>query len=549
MTTQATPPEIQSTERVQSVLEQAISAALAKVIDPMVGLDGVDRTKIENNPLMQAAELKRCSEDAAYWMSHYAFTYDPRDPDPANRSKLLKLWPKQVEMVQWMERKWQESQHGQVDCAIQKSRDSGVSCVCAAFAVHKWLFQKDFKWGFGSYTEKKVDSLGDPDSLFEKIRIMIRKLPPWMKPRGMKDRDHLLQCRVSNPETGSIIIGEIGDNIGRGGRNAGYVVDESSFLEHPDLADHALTGNAPFRLDVSTPNGIGNWFFRKVHSLPPDNVFTFAWQDDPRKDEVWKEAMIAAKGQIVFEREYNLNYAASLEGIAIPSEWVRSAVDLPIPAVGEIVAGFDVADEGENESVLAPRQGSVIHKLITWSKINTTQSAHTAARHLEEMKAVRVFYDAVGSSVKGTWDSMLNDQGDESHLPFETVPVVGQEAASKTKVWPDGKTSYQKFANVRAEMWWIMRTRFEKTYEYVKWQNGEPGGAFHEVDELISIPNDPTLINQLSTPLIEYNSKNGKIQIESKVKMKQRGVKSPDRADATAYSWYNKDPKRPFWFL
>ncbi len=76
------------------------------------------------------------------------------------------------------------------------------------------------------------------------------------------------------------------------------------------------------------------------------------------------------------------------------------------------------------------------------------------------------------------------------------------------------------FKNLKAELWWLVRTRFEKTYEYVT------GIKKHLLEDLISIPNHPQLIAELSMPL-HFRTENGKIQIESKDQMRTRSQKTP----------------------
>lgn len=531
-----------------SALELALANAIKIVAEPHIGqgISSGDQSKIEFNVQMQEEEMERCRGDVVYWICNYFWTYDHRATID-NRERLLNLFPRQVEFVKWLQWMRKITENSVADGLVEKGRDSGISCICCAFALHGWLFEPFFKCGMGSYIQPKVDSLGDPDSLFEKLRIGIRKLPAWMKPSGLKEREHLLQQRITNPANGSIIIGEVGDNIGRGGRNLLYIVDESAYLEHPDLADSALTGNTNLRIDVSTPNGIGNSFWQKRHSLPPEQVFVYKWEDDPRKDQAWKEATIKAKGLIVFEREYNRNYAASIEGVAIPAIWVKSAVSLGLPEIGDLVVGMDVAAEGDCANCLAPRRGPRVLPLIDWKGMNVTQSAHHAMRICQELGATAVCVDVVGvgSGIKGEWDTLTASQDGEG-LPFEFVPVVGGERPTET-LWPDGKTSRQKFANIRAEMWWTMRERFRKTHEYVLFQRGEVGGACHEIDELISIPDDPQLISELSMPLVSYTNA-GKIQIEGKKEMRSRGIRSPDKADAVIYSQNIGEQKRPFRF-
>jgi phage terminase large subunit len=56
---------------------------------------------------------------------------------------------------------------------------------------------------------------------------------------------------------------------------------------------------------------------------------------------------------------------------------------------------------------------------------------------------------------------------------------------------------------------------------------------------MISIPNHPELIAQLSLPLWQTTD-TGKTKLESKPDMKKRGVGSPDFADALAYRYAPK---------
>ena len=101
---------------------------------------------------------------------------------------------------------------------VEKSRDSGATWMACVFAVWLWLFQDGSTSGFGSRKEILVDRQGDMQSIFEKIRTIIRRLPHYLLPRGFKPEVHLNYMRILNPEIDTSIIGEAGDNIGRGGR-------------------------------------------------------------------------------------------------------------------------------------------------------------------------------------------------------------------------------------------------------------------------------------------------------------------------------------------
>ena len=56
------------------------------------------------------------------------------------------------------------------------------------------------------------------------------------------------------------------------------------------------------------------------------------------------------------------------------------------------------------------------------------------------------------------------------------------------------------------------------------------------------LPNDDDLVGQLSCRKYTYHS-SGKIKIESKKEMKDRGLKSPDRADAVTLACLPVKPK------
>jgi hypothetical protein len=464
-----------------------------------------------------AAEFARCVADPVHFINAHCRTYDPRT---AAKSLPFKLFPKQVEFVRWL----RALEAGQQSGLCEKSRGVGVSFLCAAYALHGWLFRPGYKAGFGSRKLEYVDKIGDMDSIFEKIRFMLRGLPPWMLPEGFRWRDHDCHTKLLNPANGAAITGEGGDQIGRGGRCSIYFVDEAAFIERPHLIDRSLAENTNVRVDVSTPNGPGNPFAVKRYSLPVERVFTLHWRDDPRKDEAWAERTKRERGVTAFAAEYDIDYSASLEGICIPGAWVRAAVGLDLPKSGKCVAGFDVGEEGNDLSVLIPRWGPVAGDPVSWGRQNTTATAWRARDEANRLGVQEVYFDAdgVGSGVKGTWKAAENPLGFGDH------PVHVGSSATET-FWPDGQTSKERFANLKAELWWRLRCRFERSYEYVT------QGVDHAPEDMISIVNHPQLIADLSLPLVEY-TENGKIRLESKEKLRRRGVKSPDFAEALVLS-------------
>ena len=135
--------------------------------------------------------------------------------------------------------------------------------------------------------------------------------------------------RLLNPANDTTIIGEAGDNIGRGGRCSLFFVDEAAYLEHPALIEAALTATTDVRIDISTPC-IGS-LFNEWASKSSATKFVFDIFDCPWHTEAWakaKRAELEGKGlKHVFAQEFLRDATAGIEGQLIPGEWVEAAVD------------------------------------------------------------------------------------------------------------------------------------------------------------------------------------------------------------------------------
>ena len=217
------------------------------------------------------ASLVHYRKHPADFIDDWLWTYDPRRTDgPANMPFIL--WPRQREYIAWLQERLETKTGG----LVEKSRDMGVTYLNLAFTLWLWLFHPGSKVSFGSRKEALVDRIGDPDSIFEKARMMLRLLPEEFLPAGYSEGTDATFAKIVNRQNGATITGEAGDNIGRGGRSRLYFVDESAFVERPERVDAALSQNTDVRIDVSTPNGNGNPFYRKrVSGKVP--VFTLHW--------------------------------------------------------------------------------------------------------------------------------------------------------------------------------------------------------------------------------------------------------------------------------
>lgn len=313
--------------------------------------------RIRQNPEILPALKQFYRTNPAQFIIDWGMTTDPRNIDyglPVTIPFLL--FPKQEEWIYWIMERWGNRENG----ITEKSREMGLSWTAIGLACSLCLFNKEMVIGFGSRKEEYVDSTGDPKALFWKARKFVETLPVEFR-GSWSEKKHAPYMRVEFPETGAVIKGEAGDNIGRGDRTTLYLVDEAAFLQRPLLIDAALSQTTRCRIDLSSVNGMANPFAQKRHGgkIP---VFTFHWRDDPRKDEEWyRRECEKIDNPVVVAQELDLNYSASAEGVLIPSEWVQAAVDahikLGIQPTGKRLGAMDVADEGRDKNAFSTRHG------------------------------------------------------------------------------------------------------------------------------------------------------------------------------------------------
>jgi len=518
---------------------EAIEARREQGINNLVNLPHKQRQPA----LIQA--YKHYQKNPIAFIEDWMRTYDPRNFEKPYMPFIL--MERQKEYIAWLVERLRTRTPG----LVEKSRDMGISYVSCAFAVWAWRWIPGVKIGFGSNKELKVDRMGDMDSLFEKLRTLIEDLPPEFLPVGFRWREHSHFMKLINPETGGSITGEAGVNIGRGGRTTMYFVDEAAHLEQPDKIDAALSANTDCRIDVSSVNGMGNPFYRKRFGGKV-SVFVFDWKQDPRRDQAWYDQKCGELEPHIVAQEIDRDYTASVEGICIPGKWVQSAQEIAklvdFPGYGFGKGGLDVGAGGTGKSVFIARFGPIVRTPIAWGDPNTTVTALKSLEVAGLAGVEDVNYDTVGVGAGVASTLALVENEEEGHQyanpsrSRRTVPAYGINTGQPPThaVWPDGKRSNEKFANLKAELWYIMRDRFQKTHEVVQFIKGKEDGHQHPLDELIVLPEDAfELASQLSQVKV-LSTQSGKLIMESKKQLETRGIKSPDEAEALSLTFFEK---------
>lgn len=173
-------------------------------------------------------------------------------------------------------------------------------------------------------------------------------------------------------------------------------------------------------------------------------------------------------------------------------------LELPGMALGRY--GADIARYGQDKSVLYRNREGVIRLVEEWAKMDTMQSAGKIARYLRSHgnKRPPANIDIIGLGA-GVFDRLREQR-------LNVAPYQGSQAALNPK----------KFKNRRSETWWTFRELME--------------AGLIDLD-----PKDETLAAQLGSIKWSVDSA-GRTQVETKEDMLERGLPSPNHADAAIMS-------------
>ena len=171
--------------------------------------------------------------------------------------------------------------------------------------------------------------------------------------------------------------------------------------------------------------------------------------------------------------------------------------------------GVDVARFGADESVICIRRGYRVERLIPLRRgLDNMQVADEVKAWADALEVPAVFVDGTGLGA-----------GVVDRLSQLGVPVIGVDCGGKAR-------RPAQFADLRAEIFWEVARLLR--------------------EDAAAIPNDPVLVGQLLALRYDVSS-TGRIRLESKSKLRKRGVASPDRADALALA-FMEPPSLQIWW-
>ena len=207
-----------------------------------------------------------------------------------------------------------------------------------------------------------------------------------------------------------------------------------------------------------------------------------------------------------YRQEFLCDFSASVDNVLITIDMVSRAAARQLQEQdvrGAVrVIGVDVARFGDDRSAICKREGLWCHDIRVVDNADNMTFAGMVADEINTFKPDAVFIDS------GRGEGVIDRLRQMGYSVMEVN--FGSRAADPAR-----------WANKRTEMW-------DRTREWL-----EGGGA---------IPNDPALKGELAAPMYSFDASGRKV-LEPKEKLKERGLRSPDLADALALTF--AAPVRP----
>jgi phage terminase large subunit len=276
------------------------------------------------------------------------------------------------------------------------------------------------------------------------------------------------------------------------------------------------------------------------------------WRDNPwwnKEQERLRKWDYENRPRAEYDWIWEGKFYDSVDGAIILPEWFDAAIDahkkLGFKAKGVRAVGFDPDDseDGQGDGKAAVyRHGVVVERIDQWGDGDVSDATMRVYEDALDYKATHLTYDAigVGTGVKVELKH-LDPTGKIDVLPF----VGSEKPRDPRQKYPDndkdGRLNDDVFMNLRAQWYWYLKDRFEKTYKAVH------KGEYINPDELISIASECEHIPKLRAELCRVPRKRGiantRIQILSKQEMRTKDIPSPNIADALKMCFANLPPK------
>lgn len=270
-----------------------------------------------DNDELKKSVIHFCTNDIVFFCDGFCYTLDDRKDSFYEKHVPFLLYPFQEEFLKNIVNNISNSN----DAIVHKSRDMGLSWMMVVLCVWCFLF-KGYSSLYGAYKEEYVDKRGSTDSFFGRVRYVLDRLPPWMKPQDIRMSDKIcfsdsLSCEIR---------GDVGKNFGVGSRKKLVIMDEFALWEYDQTAflqTRDIVAPSGTRIIISTPRGKSNVYGRIFtgHKDFKDiqiNKYSLLWHIHPNKTKEWYEEEKKRRTKVELAQEVDASFDASFYGAVYP---------------------------------------------------------------------------------------------------------------------------------------------------------------------------------------------------------------------------------------
>ena len=270
-----------------------------------------------------AEEYKKCAVDPIHFMKKYCMIQHPV------RGKIpFQLFPFQEKtLTQFKDNRFN---------VVLKSRQTGISTLCAGFSLWKMIFNTDFNV-LVIATKQEVAK-----NLVTKVRVMHDLLPTWLKGGSMEDNK--LSLRLQNGSQIKAIASS--PDAGRSEALSLLIFDEAAFIDDIDeiwVSAQSTLSTGGSCIALSTPNGVGNWFHQTwlgaEESTNPFNTIRLHWTVHPERNQKWRDEQEKLLGTKKAAQECDCDFISSGETVIEPELLMFYKETYVIPPIEK--GGFD----------------------------------------------------------------------------------------------------------------------------------------------------------------------------------------------------------------
>lgn len=422
-----------------------------------------------------------------------------------------------------------------------KGRQQGFSTYVEARFYHKTSLR------YGKRAAVMTHLQDSTDALFEMVKRYHDNCPELLRPdTSAASAKELL---FDDLDSGYTVATAGSKGVGRGRTIQYFHASELAFWKNAEDHFAGIGQTVPMArgseiILESTANGVGNlfhglwqdamkgkseyipvfvpWFWQEEYSIEPPAGFVMD-ADEAEYCEMyrltagqmfWRRLKIQNDfrgDDALFDQEYPATPSLAFQRVAgnpyIPGNLVeRARKRTNVEAKGARIMGVDVAEYGDDDTAVAKRIGRVMYPIQAYHGRGPMEVVGIVAREADSWSPDVINVDCTGVG-SGVADRLI-----ELGYPVQRVHF-GARAIRE-----------EQFKDRRAEMYGGLK----------EWLEDEPN----------QLPDDDVLAGEISSPQYTYDSSR-RVVLESKEKMKERGVKSPDRADAAALTFATKVmPKR-----